>query len=161
MVVMWDTSSHQARADATSRCPVIANLLGGNSAVLGVWALTVPLGQGLGLGIMAFALLLWGLVPHARPGGDPLPVPPLPDPDDARIRLASNACWWMGLFGGVEPLLWARVPLELELLRRDRARHPERPRPRYWLRCLCLFLVMLGLMIWGLAWLVAYAAATR
>jgi len=131
--------------------------------MLGVWALCVPLGQRVGLGGVAFALLLWGLVPHARPGGDPLPpsmMPVVPDPDTERIRLASKVCLWAGLFGDVPALLWARFPMERELRRRARALHPEWPRPRYWLRFLVFVLVMTGMMIWGFALLVAYLAAT-
>ena len=89
--------------------------------MLGVWALCVPLGQRVGMGVVAFALLLWGLVPHARPGGDPLPpsmMPVVPDPDTERIRLASKVCLWAGLFGDVPALLWARFPMERELRRR-------------------------------------------
>jgi len=119
------------------------------AAGLGIRALTRPPGEAVGLALVAAAFLLWGLIPHHWTLGPPLPpelVPP-PDPDDARIKLASNVCWWMGL-GGVQALWWAQWPLELELERRDRARHPERPRPRYWLRCLVAFLALTGLVIW-------------
>jgi hypothetical protein len=130
------------------------------TAMLATYALTVPVGQTVGLLIVAFALLLWGLVPHARPGGDPLPpsmVPAVPDPDTERIRLASNVCWWAGIVGNVPALMGAAYPLEKEWQRRQRALHPEWPRPRYWLRVLVAFLVMTGLMVWGLAVLIAQA----
>jgi hypothetical protein len=118
--------------------------------MLGVWAFCVPLGQSVGLALVVLALVLWGLISHARPGGDPLPpsmVPAVPDPDTEWIRLASKVCWWAGLWGNVPALMWARMPMEMELQRRDRALHPERPRPRYWLRILVAFLVMAGMMV--------------
>ena len=131
--------------------------------MLGVWVLCVPLGQSVGLGILALAFALWGLVPHAKPGGLPLPpamVPAAPDPGTERIRLASKVCGWAGLFGHVPALLWARVPLEMEVATRQRALHPEWPRPRYWLRFLVFVLVMTGLLIWGLAFLVSLVPPT-
>jgi hypothetical protein len=126
------------------------------AATLGVWSLTLPAGQALGLGVVAFAFMLWALIPHVWILGDPLPpeLMPPPDPDTARIKLASRVCWWAGLFGGSDALLWARIPLAMELERRDRLRHPERPRPRTWLCVLVPSLVMLGLMIWAGAWLI-------
>jgi len=120
-----------------------------------VWALCVPLGQSVGLLFMALGLLLWGLVPHHWIAGPPLPpelVPTL-DHDTARVQLASDVCWWAGLVGNAPALLAARIPLERELLRR----HPEWPRPRYWLRFLVVLLVLIGVGIWGIAFLVFLA----
>jgi hypothetical protein len=116
----------------------------------------------VGLGLIALGFLLWGLVPHHWIAGPPLPpemVPP-PDPDDARIALAADVCWWAGFVGNSSALSWAWLPLERERRRRDLVRHPERPRPRYWLRLLVTVLVLTGLVIWGLAWLVAPAVPT-
>jgi hypothetical protein len=83
-------------------------------------------------------------------------VPAVPDPDTERIRLASNVCWWMGLVGDAHALLAARISLERELERR----HPEWPRPRYWLRFLVFVLAVTGLMIWGLAFLTSLVPPT-
>ena len=153
---MYDTD-YEALLDAVARRQTPPGRWGRRvwltgAAMLGVWALCVPAGQGVGLALVAFALLLWGLIPHARPGGAPLPpaaMPPTPDPDTARIKLASKVCFWAGLGGNVSALLWARVPLETELYKRQRAAHPEWPRPRYWLRIVVFLLVLTGSMIWG------------
>jgi hypothetical protein len=83
-------------------------------------------------------------------------VPAAPDPDTERIRLASDVCWWAGIWGDSTALLAARIPLERELERR----HPEWPRPRYWLRFLVFVLVMTELTIWGLAFLVSLVPPT-
>jgi hypothetical protein len=158
------TLDYQIRLDAIERRSASPGRWGRRfwllvAATLGVWALGRSPGEAVGLGLIAFAFLLWGLVPHYWTLGPPLPpemVPP-PDPDDARIALAANVCWWAGFVGNSAPLSWAWLPLERERLRRDLVRHPERPRPRYWLRLLVTFLVLMGLMVWGLAWMVAHA----
>jgi hypothetical protein len=132
------------------------------AATLGALALGRAAGEAVGLLLIALGLLLWGLIPHDWIGGPPLPpeLMPPPDPDDARIALAANVCWWAGFVGNSAPLSWAWLPLERERLRRDLIRHPERPRPRYWLRLLVTFLVLPGLLIWGMAGLVAHVVPT-